>query len=177
MKLHLLSAVVILLSSCAAVPVTHKTATTQKTVNTTFTIHKDIDNAFRKISQYVVSNNGDITYKSKEDGIIKATLKNMPITSYDNNGGQIPNANAVAIADMRRRVNNRNYVFPQSANIQCSIFINKNDQGYEIIITMDKKCLVTSYKESGFITKRSIPDVDIQSTGVMEKNISDFIEQ
>ena len=159
---------------CMAVPIHTETKSLQRKT-TAITINKSYDVLWTKILIALFSEGCVIKSKDKTDGNIIAELNGATLTNYDLKDKT--DTISFAIADKRKRVSNNNVVIPRTAILQYSIMlIKENENVTQMIISLENKCTVTSYFENTFIVNRLIPNVQIISTGLFEKKISDYLK-
>ena len=164
------------ITGCSAQPLTNKVSDNGKAI-AKYSIANAYDDVWNKLIRFLAINNYKIEIKDKEAGVLKVTLTDATITYFDKRGVKVENPKAIAVTDSRRRVNNQNNVLPSAANITCTILLSKKtERETDVVISLDNICNVTAYYEEGFLRRKKIPNVVIQSTGYFEKDVTDSLK-
>ena len=165
----------ILIVGCVAVPV-HKPIEQTPEKSNQHSVNSNSDSIWNKLIVY--SKEHDYTIKSmdKSAGTMVINIKDVPI-SYLNNNGKINDTSAIGLVDIRRRVSNYAYVYPQKGYVDCLVLLIKKDESTSgISVHLKNRCSITVFYESGVVNKRLIPNVQIQSLGKIEKEIISYIQ-
>jgi len=151
-----------------------------KTINAssktfTSTLNLNSDSVWNKLMLYSFQKHYKIKEMDKAAGTITMNINDVPI-SYRNKDGKLNDTTAIGLVDVMHRVSNLEYVYPQRGYVDCSILILKNSAtNLDIHIALDDRCSITTFFENGFVNKRLIPNVPIQSLGKIENEIISFI--
>ena len=115
--------------------------------------------------------------KDQSNGSLKLDLRNAKLSFRDKKTNQIKDSSAFALAEVKRRSGNRNYIYPNAGNLECTITLKKIDSNKtELIVIFEPTCVMTEFVEDYYVERRrKTPNVEIQSTGVFEKKIQNLL--
>jgi len=140
-----------------------------------FTVNTSLDSAWNKLQFFLFNEKYGIQSQLKIEGnaSMRLDLKNAKLSYRDKKSNLIHDTTALALAAVKKRSGNLDYVYPNAGNFQCLITLTKvtNDKT-QIIISFDPTCMMTEYIENAYIERRRrTPNVEIQSTGFFEKKV------
>ena len=90
----------------------------------------------------------------------------------------INDSTAYAIAEVKKRSGNYDYLYPKAGSFQCIITLTKlSNTQTGVIIKFDETCVMTEFVENAYVEQRKrIQNIRIESSGVFEQKLKTFIE-
>jgi len=148
--------------------------------NTTiFIFDKAYDACWENLMQFFFEHkfNPNNQFKTEKNGLVRLELKRGKLSYIDPQTKVINDTTALAIADVKRRKGNFNYVYPKAGNFECMITVIKlSENSSKIEIAMDSVCVMTEYLENHYLERRrKTKNIKITSTGWLERQIQSFI--
>lgn len=163
--------------ACAAVPI--KTKAPAANVESNFITTKGMDKTWDGILQFIFRNKYNIKsqFKDQTSSSIRVEIVNAPISYFDDKKKAVADSTAIALTDIRKRINNNTYVLAVAGTMECVFLLNKLSDGTVFVsVNMDKTCKITEFFENNVLEKRRIiPNVEIHSTGRIEEKLRLFL--
>lgn len=174
---YLLLVTCISLFACAAVPVSKSIPANN--VESNFTTNKPMDKAWDALLQFTFNNKYIIKsqFKGESNASMRVEILNAPISYFDKKTKKVADSNAIAITNVRKRINNNVYVYPVAGTIECVLSLNKQSDGQVYVsVLLDKTGTLTQFIENYFLNKKKqIPNVEIHTTGIIEDKLRAYL--
>lgn len=169
----------LLLSSCAAVPVKSKVIPPE--AKSYFDVNTKMESSFQILEKFIFGKNYVVKSQLKGDqrSAIRVTMIDAPVSYIDKKSKIIKDTSAIAITEVRQRINNWDYVYPVAGTFDCLFELNMQSNGLvQVSIMIDKTCTITQYLENYYLEKRrKVPGIEIKSTGYLESSLKTFMTQ
>jgi hypothetical protein len=116
-------------------------------------------------------------FKTGNNGMIRLDFRSGKLSYIDPKTKLIKDTTAFALAEVKRRPGNRNYIYPNAGNFECLITVTKSsDNSSKIEIALDSICVMTEYIENFYLEKRrKTENIETTSTGWLERKIQSYL--
>ena len=151
----------------------------QQNLTSNFIINKSFDTCWNRLMQFFFDEDYDLKgqFRTDKGGKIRIDFRNGKLSYIDPKTKLVKDTLAIALAEVKKRSGNFNYIYPNAGNFECLISVYKTSQkSTQVTIKIDSLCVMTEYYENFYLEKRrKTEDVEITSTGWFERNIKLYL--